>query len=96
MARYTVEVLATSREGLEAQIRRARTASEASAAEGVSVRYVASLFMLDDELCLHLFEGPSPEAVRAVAADAGLDPIRVVETLTDLWSRPGREPTGGT
>ncbi len=89
MARYTIEVLATSREGLEAQIRRARSVSEASAAGGVPVRYVSSLFMLDDQLCLHLFDGPSPEAVRTVAADAGLDPIRVVETLTAPRSEPG-------
>ena len=89
MARYTVEVLATARDGLEAQVDRARAAAEAYAAEGVRVRYLSSLFMPGDELCLHLFEGPSSDAVEATAARAGLDPIRVVETLTDPTFGPG-------
>lgn len=89
MARYTVEVLATARDGLETQVDRVREAVEVLAADGVRVRYLSSLYMPGDELCLHVLDGPSSEAVETAALHAGLDPIRVVETLTDPRFEPG-------
>jgi hypothetical protein len=45
---------------------------------GTSVRYVHTIFLPDDETCLHLFEADSEADVRAVARRAGLDVDRVV------------------
>jgi hypothetical protein len=56
------------------------------------VRYLCSILTPGDELCLHLFEGPSREAVRGAAVRAGLDPLRVIETVTAT----GYEADGGT
>ena len=91
MVRYAVEVFATElgESGHQAQVARVREAAHAVAAEGSDVRYLLSLFMPADELCLHLFESPSADTVRATATRARLDPLRLVETMTvpDLDAR---------
>ena len=62
-------------------------ASEATAAalamtcEGVPVRHVHSIFIPEDDVCFHLLEAPSAEAVREACARAGLTFERIVETL---------------
>jgi len=92
MTRFTVEVFANRADGLEEEAARIRAASAGVEPERIAVRYLSSLLMPGDELCLHLFEGPSREAVRVAAVRAGLDPLRVIETLTamgfDTDSRP--------
>ncbi|MGH2932875.1 MAG: nickel-binding protein [Gaiellaceae bacterium] len=53
-----------------------------AAADGFDgVRYVRSILVPEDEMCFHLFEGPSEEAIRKVGALAGLAPLRVVACL---------------
>jgi hypothetical protein len=53
-----------------------------AAADGLDgVRYLRSILVPEDEMCFHLFEGPSEEAVREVGALAGLAPLRVVACL---------------
>jgi hypothetical protein len=44
-----------------------------------SVRYLHTIFLPEDETCLHLFEADSEADVRAVARRAGLDVDRVVQ-----------------
>ncbi|MGH2982034.1 MAG: hypothetical protein ACRDKV_08340 [Solirubrobacterales bacterium] len=82
MTRFTVEVFASLAHGLEEEATRIRAAAAAVGPERVAVRYLSSILMPGDELCLHLFEGPSREAVRGAAVRAGLDPLRVIEAVT--------------
>jgi hypothetical protein len=46
--------------------------------EGTAVRYMDTIFLPDDETCLHLFEAGSEADVRAVARRAGVEVDRVV------------------
>ena len=43
------------------------------------VRYVYTIFVPEDETCLHLFEADSEADVRAVARQAGLEVDRLLE-----------------
>ena len=49
-----------------------------SAAPHGSVRYVHTIFVPEDETCLHLFEADSEADVRAVARQAGLQVDRLL------------------
>jgi muconolactone delta-isomerase len=60
---------------------RARLASVELQREGMPVRYVRSILIPGDETCLHLFQGPSAEAVREVSERAGLSAQRIVEAV---------------
>jgi muconolactone delta-isomerase len=60
---------------------RARLASVELQREGVPVRYVRSILIPGDETCLHLFQGPSVEAVREVSERAGFSAQRIVEAV---------------
>ena len=61
--------------------RRAQLAAEALAEEGVRVRHVRTSFLPDDEVCLHVFEAPSAEAVCETMRRAALAVDRIVETV---------------
>jgi hypothetical protein len=47
-------------------------------AGGASVRYVRTIFLPEDETCLHLFEADSEEDVRSVARRACIEIDRLV------------------
>jgi hypothetical protein len=81
MSEYLVEAYqhrAGARE-IGAASARARQAADELAREGAAVRYLRSIFVPEDELCFHLFESPSPQAVRAALARAELEYERIVE-----------------
>jgi hypothetical protein len=59
---------------------RARRAVVQLSETGVPVTYERSIFIPDDELCLHLLHGPSREAILEAVRRAGISPVRVVET----------------
>jgi hypothetical protein len=46
--------------------------------DGASVRYVHTIFLPDDETCLHLFEAESEADVRSVARRACIEIDRLV------------------
>ena len=46
--------------------------------DGVSVRYIDTIFLPGDETCLHLFEADSEAEVQAVARQAGIVVDRIV------------------
>ncbi len=49
--------------------------------DGGDVRYVGSMLMPKDEVVFFVFEGPSAEAVRAVAGRAEIPFERIVESV---------------
>jgi hypothetical protein len=61
--------------------RRARLGAEALAAEGLRVRHLRTSFLPDDEVCLHVFEAPSADAVSEAMRRAALAVDRIVETV---------------
>lgn len=50
------------------------------------IRHLASVVLLDDEVCFHVFEAPSAGALQAATEEAGLPCERITETM---W-RPGQ------
>lgn len=60
----------------------ARRAAERLTSEGTSVQVVRSIFVPEDETCLHLYRADSLEAVRAAAARAALPLCRIAEAMT--------------
>ena len=81
MAEFLVELYlsaADSRSTLADGRRRARAAAADLRREGVTVRFVRSLFLPQDETCYYLFEAGSAAVARQVAERAGLAVDRVV------------------
>lgn len=67
----------------------ARIASRArplSSAAGPQVAYLGSLWFVDDDLVLCLFEGPSPAVVGRVSEHAGIPWERL---MASAWVAPG-------
>ena len=56
------------------------------------VRHVRSTFLPDDEICFHLFEGPSREAVCEALERAGIPYERMSEATEELPSASGSDP----
>ncbi len=56
-------------------------AAEELTREGTHVRLVRSILVPEDETCFYLFQAQTGDAVREVAARAGLQLERVVEAL---------------
>lgn len=52
-----------------------------------AVRYVDSLFVPADEVCFHVFEAPSAEALQAVLDDLHIAYERIMETASAIDSR---------
>ena len=61
----------------------AREAAEQLTSEGTPVDYVRSIFIPEDETCIHLYRAESIEAVRAAAARASLRLDRLAQALSD-------------
>ena len=82
MATFVVETyLSRAADGEpDTTIGRVRSAADRLAAGGTSVRYLRSIFIPDEELCLLLFEAESVEIVNAVTERAGIDADRVAVT----------------
>jgi hypothetical protein len=57
---------------------RARAVSDQLASEGKYVRYVQTIFVPVDEVCFHLFEAESAEAVARAAERASISSARIV------------------
>ena len=64
-------------------------AAEQLAREGLSVRFLGSIFVPEDETCFYLYRAQSAEDVRIAATRAGLVFDRVREVVSD------RTPPGG-
>jgi sirohydrochlorin ferrochelatase len=64
--------------------------ADAATSNAGEIRYVRTLFLAEDETCLHVFEAPSREALVEAARCAGIPDARVTEAVesTDDRSRP--------
>ena len=67
-----------------------RAVIESSDRLGSNVRYVRSIVVPDDEVCFHVFEAASADAIEAVLAAGGMRSDRVYPALlVDLPEAPG-------
>jgi hypothetical protein len=80
---YLVEVYLPRSHADEARTtgRRARAAAEELTRENVSIRYIRTTFLPDDETCFHLFEASSAEVVEEASSRAELGRARVVAAI---------------
>jgi hypothetical protein len=92
MATYLVEAYTPGRGAMDDAERRARRAADDVSHGGSPVRYLRAIFVPEDEICFHIFEAPSAEAVRQATDDAALDPQRIVEAIDLGDIAPGHEP----
>jgi hypothetical protein len=74
---------------LRAHERRARAAAKELTDQGIPVRFLRSIFVPADEVCLYVFEAVSPEAVGTACELAALRFQRVVEAV-DSQEKEGR------
>lgn len=81
MTSFLVEAYTPTAAALSEIEARARLASVELQREGTPVRYVRSILIPGDETCLHLFQGPSVEAVREASERAGFSAQRIVEAV---------------
>jgi Nickel responsive protein SCO4226-like len=61
----------------------ARAAAEQLSREGISVRYVRTTLLPEDETCFHVFEALSAAAVGEVGRRAGLSWARIAPAVED-------------
>ena len=66
----------------------ARRAAELLASEGTPIEFVRSIFVPEDETCIHMYEADSIEAVRLVAALASLRFEHISEAVTESGHSP--------
>jgi hypothetical protein len=95
MAEFLVELYASrvDTDAVAHGAERARLAAEALSREGMSVRYVRSLFVPEDETCFYVYEAASAEVVRAAANRASLSFERVIEVVAPA-SKPATTGEG--
>jgi hypothetical protein len=60
----------------------ARAAADQLRREGTPVHYVRSIFIPEDETCIHVFRADSIDAVRAAAASSSLQLERIAEAVS--------------
>jgi hypothetical protein len=68
---------------VESGARRARLAAEELARSGTPVRYMRSIFVLEDETRFFLFEAGSADAVQEAARHAALPFERIAEEIAE-------------
>jgi hypothetical protein len=61
----------------------ARRAAQQVTRDGASVRLVGSVFVPEDETCIHLYEADSIQSVQLAATYAGLRLERIAPALSD-------------
>jgi hypothetical protein len=85
--------LSSTSDGLEVQ-ERAECAATDLRKEGTKVRYLRSIFIPEDEICFHLFEGPSAEAIGEASRRAAIDYDRILEAIDSEPAPPVRGDSG--
>ena len=80
-----VEMYAAKGSELDRLVREASEAESEMRRAGVDVRYVRTILVPDDEICFHLFDGSSLEAIRQARRRTPLEGGRGVAAVT--WER---------
>jgi hypothetical protein len=62
--------------------RRARAAVEHLTKLGMNVQFQRTIHVPQDEMCFFVFEASSAEDAALAAAQAGLEPLRIVEAVS--------------
>jgi uncharacterized protein DUF4242 len=70
----------------EVESRVSAAAAELTTPEA-EVRYLRSIFVPDDELCMHLFDAASADAVSEVTRRAGISVDRIAEAVPSAIPR---------
>jgi hypothetical protein len=70
----------------------ARRAAEQLTSEGTPIRFVRSIFIPEDETCLHVYQADSVETVRTAVARASLPLDRVAEAIVNAGAVDDRPP----
>lgn len=96
MPNYLVEVYRPGLRNVElAQAgRRARVAADALTRQGIPIRFLGSVSVPGDEMCLYLYEAASPSSVEAAARSAAIRVERVVEAVPFGWRGPHTSADG--
>jgi len=81
VSKYLVEVYAPAPAELAEVEEPVRRAAAESARGRQRARYLRSILVPGDQMCFHLFEASSAEAVREAAQLAGLAYARIVEAV---------------
>ena len=81
--------------GLARVTRRARTSAATLTESGGPVRYLGGISIPGDELCFHLYAGPSAAAVSEAARRAGITAERIVEAVQLGWDADAPVPADG-
>jgi hypothetical protein len=99
MASFLLETYATPRHGdVAVLMERARAAAESASAHGYEVRHVRTFLAPDDEMCFHIFDASSAEAVERMAELAHLVRGRITEVVEGVVADSGdtwRSDRGG-
>lgn len=82
MTKYLVEAYAPRAAATSDLEGRARAAAVDLAAAGTDIRHLTSIRVPEDEICFHLFEADSIEAVRLASDRAQIVPQRIVEAAS--------------
>ena len=69
----------------------ARLTAQELTREGTPVEFMHSIFIPEDETCIHMYRADSIDAVRRVAARASLRFERISEAITENGERRSRE-----
>jgi hypothetical protein len=78
---YLVETYLARDQAGERAAREQRARSAVGEPTPESVRFERSIYVPEDEICFFVFDAPSGREAALAAQRAGLEPIRVVETV---------------
>jgi Nickel responsive protein SCO4226-like len=81
MSSYLLEAYTPASAVIEEVEARVRRAAAELADSGTPVRHVRSIFLPEDELCFHVLDGPSSEAVAETARRAGISTPRITRAI---------------
>ena len=79
MTSYLVETYTPATVEIADVEERARRAADHLTEAGTDVHYVRAIYVREDELCLHLVDAATVEAVNDLVRRAGISPDRIVE-----------------
>ena len=87
MTTYLVEAYMPATVDVAEVESRVRAAAAELAESEAEVRYLRSIFVPDDELCMHLVDAASKEAVSELARRAGISADRIAEAAPSAIPR---------